>query len=153
MSKFLSRTGKHKLEAQWFYCIFMTESAYLILKIRCECVLEQNNRDQWHSAQEIKSRCHDPINKRLTLDQATTHKIYEKKAVAAKVVLCTWSDTKWIFPTRKLDQPFWGFSGYQASWAIMVVKAKTTISLQWRWVLSFILWSMWYLYIKVFLQW
>lgn len=91
MSKFLSKTGKHKLGAERFYRILMTESAYLIWKIRCERVLERSNRDQWHSAQEIKNRWHDVMNKRLTLDQAMTNRRYETKAIAVKLVLGTWS--------------------------------------------------------------
>ena len=71
----------------------MTESAHLIWKIRCECVLERNNREQWHTAQEIKNRWLSTINKRLLLDQAMTNKSYESKAVSAKTMLCTWSGT------------------------------------------------------------
>ena len=71
----------------------MTESAHLIWKIRCEHVLERNNREQWHTAQEIKNRWISAINKRLLLVQAMTNKSYESKAVSAKTMLCTWSET------------------------------------------------------------
>jgi ribonuclease HI len=82
------------LGAEQFYCILTTELAYLIWKIKCEHVLEQNDREQWHTTQEIKNRWHDVVNKRCTLDQAITTKIYEAKAIPIKVVLyCTWSGT------------------------------------------------------------
>ena len=41
----------------------------------------------------MKNRWHDAKNKRLILDQAMTNKQYETKAIAAKLVLCTWSGT------------------------------------------------------------
>jgi hypothetical protein len=92
LGKFLSKTGQRKLGAERLYRILMTESAHLIWRIRCERVLERP-RDQWHTAKEIQNRWHCAINRRLTLDQAMTNKKYERKAISAKTVLCTWSGT------------------------------------------------------------
>jgi hypothetical protein len=68
MVKFMSKTGQHKLGAERFYQILITESAYLIWKIRCEHVLGQNGRGQGHTTQEINNRWLSTMNKRLTLE-------------------------------------------------------------------------------------
>ena len=92
MTKFLFKTGQHKLGAEQLYRILITESTHLIWKIRCECIIE-HPRDKWHTPKEIKNRWHCAINKRLALDQAMTNKRYETKAISTKIVLCTWSGT------------------------------------------------------------
>jgi len=93
LAKFPNGKGQCKLGAEHLYCILMTESAHLIWRIRCEHIIQRNDKEQWHTAQEIKNRWHCAINKRLTLDQAMTNKRYETKAISFQTVLCTWSGT------------------------------------------------------------
>ena len=122
LAKFPNGKGRRKLGAERLYRILMTESAHLIWRIRCERIIERNDKEQWHTAQEIKNRWHCAINKRLTLDQAMTNKRYETKAISFQTVLCTWSGTlqdelslpdNWInysgvlVGIRPPEQPWW----------------------------------------------
>jgi hypothetical protein len=93
LAQFQNIKGQRKLGAERLYRIIMTESAHLIWRMRCERIIERSNREQWHTAQEIKNRCYGAINKRLALDQAMTNKRYEAKAIPISTVLCTWSGT------------------------------------------------------------
>jgi len=61
--------------------------------MRCERILERNDREQWHTAREIQNRWVCAINKRLSLDQAMTSRKYETKAISTQIVQCTWSGT------------------------------------------------------------
>jgi ribonuclease HI len=72
LAQFQNIKGQRKLGAERLYRIIMTESAHLIWRMRCERIIERNNREQWHTAQEIKNRWYGAINKRLALDQAMT---------------------------------------------------------------------------------
>ena len=51
LAKFLNGKGQRKWGGEQLYCILITESAHLIWRIRCECIIEHSNREQWHTAQ------------------------------------------------------------------------------------------------------
>ncbi|KAI0339655.1 ribonuclease H-like protein [Trametopsis cervina] len=84
----LKRPGATRLQT-----ILITESAYLIWKIRCERVMERAlTPDTWHNEHEIKQQWYNTINRRLQADIALTHpKIPTKQRLRAKEVLRTWS--------------------------------------------------------------
>ncbi|KAI0337000.1 hypothetical protein BDW22DRAFT_1340697, partial [Trametopsis cervina] len=73
--------------------ILITESAYLIWKIRCERVIERgNDPSTWHSKTEVYNQWYRAINRRLLSDIALTHpKIPPKKRLDEQKVLNTWS--------------------------------------------------------------
>ncbi|KAJ8455816.1 hypothetical protein ONZ51_g12320 [Trametes cubensis] len=62
--------------------IVMTETAYLIWKLRCERVIEwENNRE--HTAREIENRWAATLNARISHDQAMTNiRLVGKRAIA-----------------------------------------------------------------------
>ncbi|KIM72046.1 hypothetical protein PILCRDRAFT_82226 [Piloderma croceum F 1598] len=93
LGKFKSAKGQHKPGANRLYRILLSESAYLIWKIRCERLLVRSNEEQWHSPKEIQNRWLHAMNKRLQFDCAMTNRRFEKKALADDVVLQTWSGT------------------------------------------------------------
>ena len=81
-------TGKNRL-----FQILISESAFLIWKLRCERRIQrEDNPDDHHSTKEIHNRWLATINKRLRLDCLLTDKRrYGKKATKASKVIQTWS--------------------------------------------------------------
>ena len=74
--------------------IIITESTYLIWKLRCERVIGHAEETEWtHSVQAITNRWTYAINARLTLDRAMTRAKPPQKRLIAKRVLATWSKT------------------------------------------------------------
>ncbi|KAH9476331.1 hypothetical protein JR316_0011906 [Psilocybe cubensis] len=72
--------------------ILMTESAYLIWKIRCDAVIKHEGQQQ-ATGIEIHNKWLKTINSRLELDSILTRPKYGKKALKKKVVLNTWRGT------------------------------------------------------------
>ncbi|KAG6894619.1 hypothetical protein C0992_005383, partial [Termitomyces sp. T32_za158] len=72
------------------YRIIMVEAAYLIWKLRCERVIQNENTP--FTVQEVQNRWVETLNRRLALDQAMTNKNFSKKAISKDTVLKTWSD-------------------------------------------------------------
>jgi len=89
LGKFKFAKGQHKPGANRLYRILLSESAYLIWKIHCECLLARSNEEQWHSQKEIQNHWLHVVNKRLQLDCAMTNRRFEKKALTDDVVLQT----------------------------------------------------------------
>ncbi|TFK86289.1 RnaseH-domain-containing protein [Polyporus arcularius HHB13444] len=74
------------------FAIMVTESAYLIWKLRCERVIDLGeDRERWHTAAETENRWFAVMNRRLTLDRALTSARFGKKAKDRGIVLRTWS--------------------------------------------------------------
>ncbi|KAJ7256662.1 hypothetical protein C8J57DRAFT_958204, partial [Mycena rebaudengoi] len=69
------------------YWILMAESSYLIWKLRCERVIQ--NDGKWPTDQEIRDQWAKMLNARLKLDCSMTDTRYEKKALSVKSVLNT----------------------------------------------------------------
>src|ERR1700683_4661639 len=53
LAKFPNGKGQHKLGAEHFYCILMTESAHLIWRIRCECIIQWSDKEHCSRNKEI----------------------------------------------------------------------------------------------------
>ncbi|KAF8054840.1 hypothetical protein FPV67DRAFT_1752441 [Lyophyllum atratum] len=68
--------------------ILMIESAYLIWKLRCARVIQNN--DAPFTSLEIKRHWAKTINDRFDLDQQMTDEKYGKKALSKKLVKKTW---------------------------------------------------------------
>jgi ribonuclease HI/exonuclease III len=85
-------TGKNRL-----FQILISESAYLIWKIRCERRIErEDNPDKYHSYQEIHNRWVATINKRLLQDcLSTDRRRYGRKATDQNLVHQTWKSILW----------------------------------------------------------
>ncbi|KAL4255512.1 hypothetical protein AB1N83_014246 [Pleurotus pulmonarius] len=82
--------GKNKTDpgGKRLWRIIISESAYLIWKLRCERVIQNGNTV--FSIQEVNNRWLAAINNRLELDCDMTDKSLGKRALKAKVVLQTW---------------------------------------------------------------
>ncbi|THU82291.1 hypothetical protein K435DRAFT_620544, partial [Dendrothele bispora CBS 962.96] len=83
-----TRSGKRNTGAERLWRILTAESAYLIWKLRCERVIQNENTA--FSEQEIEKRWAYMINERLQLDRRMTNWKYGKKGVKPKVVKATW---------------------------------------------------------------
>ncbi|KDQ33712.1 hypothetical protein PLEOSDRAFT_1031451 [Pleurotus ostreatus PC15] len=68
--------------------ILISESAYLIWKLRCERVIQNGNTP--YSTQEVNNRWLTMINNRLELDRDMTDENLGKRKVRVKAVLETW---------------------------------------------------------------
>ncbi|KAI5822614.1 hypothetical protein K523DRAFT_377195 [Schizophyllum commune Tattone D] len=83
-----------KLGANRLYTILISESAFLIWKLRNERVIRGGERasdPNYHSEQAIRNRWMQTINNRLTLDREMTKAFkYGKRAIEKGVVLRTW---------------------------------------------------------------
>ena len=73
------------------YRILISESAYLIWKLRCERVITHDDPEHdWHPETEVLRRWEQAINLRFKLDQAMTSVRFRNKAVKRRTVLNTW---------------------------------------------------------------
>lgn len=68
--------------------IIVSESAYLIWKLRCERVIQNENTP--FTTQEVNNRWLATINARLDLDREMTNENLGKHKLKTKVVLQTW---------------------------------------------------------------
>lgn len=71
----------------------ISESAYLIWKIRCKRLFESGPNDEQITQREIHNRWVKTINNRLNLDRAMTNKKHTDNAIPRKKVLQTWRRT------------------------------------------------------------
>lgn len=84
-----TRSGENRL-----FRILITESAYLIWKIRCERRIRNGDPDragQAHSINEIKNRWCEAISRRINIDREQTNtRKYGRKAIKFSTVENTW---------------------------------------------------------------
>ncbi|KAK7461033.1 hypothetical protein VKT23_008961 [Stygiomarasmius scandens] len=83
-----TRTGKRKSGEERLWRILISESAYLIWKLRCERVIQNENTP--FSQTEVKNRWTYMINERLQLDRRMTSWKYGKKSLSPGLVEATW---------------------------------------------------------------
>ncbi|KAH9915980.1 uncharacterized protein B0H18DRAFT_856143, partial [Fomitopsis serialis] len=71
--------------------ILISESTYLVWKLRCERVIGHADTPDWqHNDREVQQRWHTAINTRLHLDIASTRHHLNGRSLQAKTVLRTW---------------------------------------------------------------
>ncbi|KAF8162291.1 hypothetical protein K438DRAFT_1985221 [Mycena galopus ATCC 62051] len=88
LAVFKDEKGKVNSGDARLYRILMSESAYLIWKLRCERLMQNNGTHP--TTMEIHNRWITTMNARLQLDCNMTERKYEKKAIPPKTVLKTW---------------------------------------------------------------
>ncbi|KAJ7328386.1 hypothetical protein DFH08DRAFT_709582 [Mycena albidolilacea] len=88
LATFKNEEGKVKAGDGRLYRLIMAESAYLIWKLRCERVIQNNGVHA--TSKEIHNRWVATMNPRLKLDCKMTDRMFEKKAIPVKKVLHTW---------------------------------------------------------------
>ena len=77
-----------------FFSIIMSESLFLIWKIRCEWRIQRDSDPtQLHSETEIHNRWVHIMNYRLKIDCLMTNRKYERKALSKTLVIQTWKNT------------------------------------------------------------
>ncbi|KAF7419654.1 hypothetical protein PC9H_002246 [Pleurotus ostreatus] len=88
----LTKTNKEKGErdpgGDRLWRILISESAYLIWKLRCERVIQNENAS--FTTQEVTNRWIATMNARLDLDREMTNECLGKHKIRTKVVLQTW---------------------------------------------------------------
>ena len=94
LSAFKKGNGKTDKGLNRLFRIIVSESMYLIWKIRCERAIEWNNDpDKFHSQNEIHNKWLQAINARLKMDSIRTNKkIFKAKTIDPKIVLQTWKN-------------------------------------------------------------
>ncbi|KAF5320843.1 hypothetical protein D9619_000262 [Psilocybe cf. subviscida] len=92
LASFKLQNGKPDTALNRLYTIIITESMYLIWLLRCEWRIDRNeDPEKLHSQQEITSRWHFRINRRLRIDQTMARKRTHKwKKITKNLVLRTW---------------------------------------------------------------
>ena len=95
MADFKTEEGEPQQGKNRLYRIIMSESAFLIWKLRCERrISNEDDPEKLHSETEIHNRWVAAINSRLNLDKLmTNHKKYGKKALKERAVVQTWTKT------------------------------------------------------------
>ena len=95
MADFKTEEGAPQQGKNRLYRILMSESAFLIWKLRCERrISKEDDPEKFHSETEIHNRWVATINNRLNLDKLmTNHKKYGKKALKERAVIQTWTKT------------------------------------------------------------
>ncbi|TFK81099.1 hypothetical protein K466DRAFT_578698 [Polyporus arcularius HHB13444] len=84
--------SKDTAAVERFLRIAITESVYLIWKLRCERTIEfEGDPERWHSAKETRQKWYACLNRRLGLERALTNKRFGEKAVSRQLVEATWS--------------------------------------------------------------
>ncbi|KDQ32355.1 hypothetical protein PLEOSDRAFT_1034309 [Pleurotus ostreatus PC15] len=80
--------GKIRRGDSRFWKILISESAYLIWKMRCARVIQNDDRPVARA--EVTNKWRSMMNDRLDLDRKLSHKRYGKKALKTSTVLQTW---------------------------------------------------------------
>ncbi|KAH9836135.1 uncharacterized protein C8Q71DRAFT_68123 [Rhodofomes roseus] len=90
-----SRHTKHRRHyAERLWRIIISESAFLIWKLRCERVIGHSEEEGWkHSKTAIRGRWTHMINDRLHKEMDMTHRRFGRKALKRETVLGTWNGT------------------------------------------------------------
>ena len=93
LSGFKKANGKPDKGLNRLLRIILSESMYMIWKLRCERTIAWNNDPtKYHSPHEIHNKWLQAINARLRMDSVQTNKkIFKKKAIQPKIVLQTWN--------------------------------------------------------------
>ena len=94
LSNFKKQNGKSDKGLNRLFRIIVSESMYMIWKIRCErTIMWDNDPTKTHSAYEIHNKWLQAINTRLKMDSVQTNtKIFKKKTLDPKTVLRTWKN-------------------------------------------------------------
>ncbi|KAH9918602.1 uncharacterized protein B0H18DRAFT_882671 [Fomitopsis serialis] len=86
--------GRRRKGAERLWRILVSESAFLVWKLRCERVIGHEDQDDWHHTERaIVARWVKAINDRLHLDMSLTHRRFGRKAIKTDKVLRTWNGT------------------------------------------------------------
>jgi len=94
LSNYKKQNGKPDKGLNRLFRIIVSESMYMIWKIRCERTIAWNNDPtKTHSTHEIHNKWLQAINSRLRMDSVQTdNKIFKKKTIEPKTVLKTWKN-------------------------------------------------------------
>ncbi len=88
-----------------FFRIVVTESVYLVWKIRCERAIDRRETpERWHSKREAREKWYYTLNKRLALDRTLTSGRFGRKAVSAEMVTKTWEG---VLNVERNEQEHW----------------------------------------------
>ena len=91
--------------AQRLWRILISESAYLIWKLRCERVVGHSEETDWHhTRQAIEGKWHETINRRLRQDVVSTRESLGHLKINHEVVQNTWTK---VLDARKKPPPDW----------------------------------------------
>ncbi|KZP20386.1 hypothetical protein FIBSPDRAFT_742232, partial [Athelia psychrophila] len=90
LADFRSADGKKLAGSNRLYRILISESAYLIWKIRCKRLSNSKPGDPIITETEVRHKWVRAMNLRLELDRTLTKTKYEKKALPRSKVLQTW---------------------------------------------------------------
>lgn len=83
--------GERKAALDRLCRILIPEAAFMIWKLRCERVIQNENRkEMWPSLQEVKKRWQNTVNKRMQMDWIDSDKKYRKKPLNRDMVRKTW---------------------------------------------------------------
>ena len=93
LAEFRTPDGAVPTGASRLYQIILSESAFLIWKLRCERRVGRGDDAPPHRRDDVHRRWLSMINDRLQVDVASTHPRFGRKALPAMTVLRTWNDT------------------------------------------------------------
>ncbi|KZP29259.1 hypothetical protein FIBSPDRAFT_727733, partial [Athelia psychrophila] len=93
LADFRTPEGDKLTGANRLYRIIVSESAWLIWKLRCRRLFDPDAAKDVITEREIHNRWVKVINLRLDLDRAMTNPKYERKAISRAKVLQTWRGT------------------------------------------------------------
>ena len=101
LAKIQDQRGKMLKGSSRLFTIVVSESAYLIWRLRCEWRIErEENQSKIHMREEVTNRWLALINTRLKLDcQMADKQQYGRKAIDPTVVMRTWNSI--LVTTRK----------------------------------------------------
>lgn len=85
--------GKIHAGDQRLFKILVTESAFLIWRIRNQRVCAEIPQENWPKRSEIENHWHFVMNRRLQLDITLTHRKWGRKALKKKLVIKMWDRT------------------------------------------------------------
>ncbi|KAL1740175.1 hypothetical protein HDZ31DRAFT_48024 [Schizophyllum fasciatum] len=100
--QFLDDDGDRLTHLERLWTILISCSGYLIWKLRCERVIQNENKE-FHE-REVEGRWFAEMNSRLDLDRRMTHKRYEKKRLSEGLVEFTWRP---VIPNYESLPPKW----------------------------------------------
>ncbi|KZP21144.1 ribonuclease H-like protein [Athelia psychrophila] len=93
LADFRTPEGDKLTGANRLYRIIVSESAWLIWKLRCRRLFDPDAAKDMITEREVHNRWVKVINLRLDLDRAMTNPKYERKAIPRTKVLQTWRGT------------------------------------------------------------
>jgi hypothetical protein len=95
IQRFLSGNGSVLTGKQRLFRILISETAFMIWKLRCERRIVLNDDPlKYHSEKEVHNRWVNALNTRLQLDCVLTNKQhFGRHSLSTGLILCTWSGT------------------------------------------------------------